>query len=165
MRFRKRQRLIVLGLAALLLGGAAALILTAFEDTIAFFVSPTEVAAGELAPGRNFRIGGLVVDGSIERLEDGSVRFALSDTAHEVAVHYHGLLPDLFREGQGIVAQGTLEPAVMDGGPMLFRADEILAKHDETYMPKEVADALKQAGHWQPDGGAEGAAPGKEVTP
>jgi cytochrome c-type biogenesis protein CcmE len=82
MRFRKRQRLIVLGLAALLLGGAAALILTAFEDTIAFFVSPTEVAAGELAPGRNFRIGGLVIDGSIERLEDGSVRFGLTDTAH-----------------------------------------------------------------------------------
>lgn len=165
MRFRKRQRLIVLGLAALLLGGAAALILTAFEDTIAFFVSPTEVAAGELAPGRNFRIGGLVVDGSIERLEDGSVRFGLTDTAHEVAVHYHGILPDLFREGQGVVAQGTLEPAVAGGGAMLFRADEILAKHDETYMPKEVADALKQAGHWQPDGDAEGAPRGNGVTP
>jgi len=165
MRFRKRQRLIVIGLAALLLGGAAALILTAFEDTIAFFVSPTEVAAGELAPGRNFRIGGLVVDGSIERLEDGSVRFGLTDTAHEVMVQYRGILPDLFREGQGIVAQGTLEPAVADGVPMLFRADEILAKHDETYMPKEVADALKQAGYWQEEGGAEGAAQAKEVTP
>ena len=164
MRFRKRQRLIVLGLAALLLGGAAALILTAFEDTIAFFVSPTEVAAGELAPGRNFRIGGLVIDGSIERLEDGSVRFGLTDTAHEVTVHYHGILPDLFREGQGIVAQGTLEPAVAEGGPMLFRADEILAKHDETYMPKEVADALKEAGYWHEEGNAEGAAPGKGVT-
>jgi cytochrome c-type biogenesis protein CcmE len=151
MRFRKRQRLVVLGLAALLLGGATALILTAFEDTIAFFVSPTEVVAGELEPGRNFRIGGLVVDGSIERLNDGSVRFGLTDTAHEVAVVYKGLLPDLFREGQGIVAQGTLEPAV-DGAPMQFRASEILAKHDETYMPKEVADALKEAGYWQHDG-------------
>ena len=145
MRFRKRQRLVVIGLAALLLGGAAALILTALEDTIAFFVSPTEVAAGELQPGRNFRIGGLVVDGSVERLSDGTVRFGLTDTAHEVSVSYRGILPDLFREGQGIVAQGTLD----DG--MNFQASEILAKHDETYMPKEVADALKQAGYWQHD--------------
>jgi cytochrome c-type biogenesis protein CcmE len=143
MRFRKRQRLVVIGLATLLLGGAAALILTALEDTIAFFISPTEVAAGELQPGRNFRVGGLVVDGSIERLSDGTVRFALTDTAHEVPVVYAGILPDLFREGQGIVAQGTLD----DG--MVFRASEILAKHDENYMPKEVADALKQAGYWQ----------------
>lgn len=143
MRFRKRQRLVVIGLAALLLGGAAALILTAFEDTIAFFVSPSEVAAGELEAGRTFRIGGLVVDGSIERLEDGTVRFGLTDTANSVEVVYRGILPDLFREGQGIVAQGTLDEA------RVFRASEILAKHDETYMPKEVADALKEAGYWQ----------------
>ncbi len=143
MRFRKRQRLVVIGLATLLLGGAAALILVALEDTIAFFISPSEVAAGELEPGRNFRVGGLVVDGSIERLEDGTVRFALTDTAHDVTVVYKGILPDLFREGQGIVAQGTL-----DNG-MVFQASEILAKHDENYMPKEVADALKQAGYWQ----------------
>ncbi len=156
MRFRKRQRLVVIGLAALLLGGAAALILTALEDTIAFFVSPTEVAAGELLPGRNFRIGGLVVDGSIERLSDGTIRFGLTDTAHEVQVAYRGILPDLFREGQGIVAQGTLD----DG--MIFQASEILAKHDETYMPKEVADALKQAGYWQHD---EAGAPSPDETP
>lgn len=143
MRFRKRQRLVVIGLAALLLGGAAALILTALEDTIAFFISPTDVAAGELEPGRNFRVGGLVVDGSIERLADGTVRFGITDTAHEVRVIYRGILPDLFREGQGIVAQGTLDDA------MVFQASEILAKHDENYMPKEVADALKQAGYWQ----------------
>ncbi len=148
MRFRKRQRLVVIGLAALLLGGAAALILTALEDTIAFFISPSEVAAGELEPGRNFRVGGLVVDGSIERLTDGTVRFALTDTAHEVSVVYKGILPDLFREGQGIVAQGTLD----DG--MVFQASEILAKHDENYMPKEVADALKEAGYWQHGGEA-----------
>jgi len=154
MRFRKRQRLVVIGLSALLLGGAAALILTALEDTIAFFISPTEVAAGELQPGRHFRVGGLVVDGSIERLADGTVRFALTDTAHDVTVVYRGILPDLFREGQGIVAQGTLD----DG--MVFRASEILAKHDENYMPKEVADALKQAGYWQhADEGYEGDAP------
>jgi cytochrome c-type biogenesis protein CcmE len=145
MRFRKRQRLVVVGLAVLLLGGAAALILTALEDTIAFFISPTEVAAGELEPGRNFRVGGLVVDGSVERMTDGSVRFALTDTAHEVNVVYRGILPDLFREGQGIVAQGTLDEG------MVFRASEILAKHDENYMPKEVAEALKQAGYWQHD--------------
>ncbi len=165
MRFRKRQRLIVIGLAALLLGGAAALILTAFEDTIAFFVSPTEVAAGELAPGRNFRIGGLVVDGSIERLEDGSVRFGLTDTAHEVTVQLSRNPAGPLPRGPGHRRPGDAEPAVADGGPMLFRADEILAKHDETYMPKEVADALKQAGYWQEEGGAEGAAPAREVTP
>jgi cytochrome c-type biogenesis protein CcmE len=148
MRFRKRQRLVAIGLAVLLLGGASALILTALEDTIAFFISPTEVAAGELEPGRNFRVGGLVVDGSIERQADGTVHFALTDTAHEVRVVYKGILPDLFREGQGVVAQGTLD----DG--MVFQASEILAKHDENYMPKEVADALKQAGYWQHGGEA-----------
>jgi cytochrome c-type biogenesis protein CcmE len=148
MRFRKRQRLVVISLAALLLGGAAALILTALEDTIAFFISPSEVAAGELEPGRNFRVGGLVVNGSIDRQADGTVRFALTDTAHEVSVVYKGILPDLFREGQGIVAQGTLD----DG--MVFQASEILAKHDENYMPKEVADALKEAGYWQHGGEA-----------
>jgi len=150
MRFRKRQRLVVISLAALLLSGAAALILTAFEDTIAFFVSPSQVAAGELESGRTFRIGGLVVDGSIERLEDGTVRFGLTDTASDVTVLYRGILPDLFREGQGIVAQGTLDEA------RIFQASEILAKHDENYMPKEVADALKDAGYWQHAGeGAE----------
>lgn len=143
MRFRKRQRLVVIGLATLLLGGAAALILTALEDTIAFFISPSEVAAGELQPGRFFRVGGLVVEGSIDRRADGTVSFVLTDTAHEVTVVYAGILPDLFREGQGIVAQGTL-----DNG-MVFQASEVLAKHDEHYMPKEVADALKQAGYWQ----------------
>lgn len=148
MRFRKRQRLVLIGLAALLLGGAAALVLTAFQDTIAFFVSPSQVAAGELEPGRSFRVGGLVVDGSIERLEDGTVRFGLTDTASEVTVVYRGILPDLFREGQGIVAQGTLDEAGLDGGHV-FLASEILAKHDENYMPKEVADALKDAGYWQ----------------
>ena len=145
MRFRKRQRLVIIGLAALLLGGAAALILTALEDTIAFFVSPSQVAAGELPNGRFFRVGGLVVDGSVERLADGTVRFVLTDTAHEVSVAYRGILPDLFREGQGIVAQGTLDDA------RVFQASEVLAKHAEHYMPTEVAEALKQAGYWQHD--------------
>lgn len=146
MRFRKRQRLVLIGLALLLLGGATALTLTALEDKIAFFVSPTEIVEGDVAADRTFRVGGLVVDGSIERQGDGSVAFLLTDTAHEIRVHYKGLLPDLFRDGQGIVAQGTLET---EGAIPVFRASEILAKHDENYMPREVADALKEAGYWQ----------------
>lgn len=150
MRFRKRQRLVLIGLALLLLGGATALTLTALEDKIAFFVSPTEIVAGDVAADRTFRVGGLVVDGSIERQGDGSVAFLLTDTAHEIRVHYQGLLPDLFRDGQGIVAQGTLETAGETNGAVpVFRASEILAKHDENYMPREVADALKEAGYWQ----------------
>ncbi|HRY24040.1 MAG TPA: cytochrome c maturation protein CcmE, partial [Geminicoccaceae bacterium] len=108
MRFRKRQRLVLIGLALLLLGGATALTLTALGDKIAFFVTPTQIVGGEVAVDRNFRVGGLVVDGSIRRESDGSVAFRLTDTANEIEVHYQGILPDLFREGQGIVAQGTL---------------------------------------------------------
>lgn len=145
MRFRKRQRFMLLGVATLLLGGAAALILTAMEDKIAFFVSPTEAATMDIDYRRHFRIGGLVVDGSVEHRNDGSVAFKLTDTAHEVSVAYRGILPDLFREGQGIIAEGRLTDA------RLFEASEVLAKHDENYMPKEVADALKEAGHWQVD--------------
>lgn len=161
MRFRKRQRLVLICLALLLLGGATALTLTALEDKIAFFVSPTEIVEGDVAADRTFRVGGLVVDGSIERQGDGSVAFLLTDTAHEIRVHYQGLLPDLFRDGQGIVAQGTLEAAGdTSGAAPIFRASEILAKHDENYMPREVADALKEAGYWQHDGAAaEEAAP------
>ena len=145
MVFRKKQRLILLGVAALLLGGAAALILTAMQDTIAFFVSPSDVAAMEIDQERNFRIGGLVVEGSVLQRDDGIVEFKLTDTAQEVQVSYKGLLPDLFREGQGIVAQGKL------AADRTFVASEVLAKHDENYMPREVADALKESGHWQPD--------------
>lgn len=143
MRFRKKQRVTLVIVALLLLGGAASLILTAMQDTIAFFVSPTDVATMEIDEEKSFRIGGLVVDGSVEQLGGGQVAFALTDTAHEVRVLYKGILPDLFREGQGIVAQGKLS------GDREFIAAEVLAKHDENYMPKEVADALKDAGHWQ----------------
>lgn len=143
MRLRKQQRLALVLLSLLLLGGATGLVLAALQDKVAFFVSPSDIAQQELDPGKRFRLGGLVVDGSIQRQSDGGVRFALTDSAHEVQVVYHGLLPDLFREGQGIVAQGTLRP---DG---TFEAAEVLAKHDENYMPKEVADALKQAGYWK----------------
>ncbi len=146
MRLRKKQRLMVLVLALLLVGGATGLVLAALQDKVAFFVTPTEIAERRVEAGKRFRIGGLVAQGSIRREPDGQVRFALTDTAHAVEVVYRGLLPDLFREQQGIVAQGILRA---DG---TFEAAEVLAKHDENYMPKEVADALKQAGYWQQEG-------------
>jgi cytochrome c-type biogenesis protein CcmE len=145
MRLRKRQRLMLIATAALLLGGATALVLVALEDNIAFFVSPSDVAEDRYEPGRYFRVGGLVVEGSVAHGEDGRVTFELTDTVHNVAVVYGGALPDLFREGQGIVAQGTL------GADRVFLASEVLAKHDEAYMPPEVAEALKRAGHWMPE--------------
>ena len=145
MRLRKKQRLMLVVLALLLVGGATGLTLAALQDKVAFFVTPSDIAAGRAAAGHTFRLGGLVAEGSVHRSSDGTVRFALTDTAHEVDVTYKGILPDLFRERQGIVAEGTLQP---DG---TFRAAEVLAKHDENYMPKEVADALKKAGYWQND--------------
>jgi cytochrome c-type biogenesis protein CcmE len=149
MRLRKRQRLILVAVALLLLGGASALVLSALSDSVAFFVTPSDIATGKVDADKRFRLGGLVVDGSLERVAgNGMVRFRLTDRAHEVPVQYQGILPDLFREGQGIVAQGVL------GDDGVFTASEVLAKHDENYMPPEVADALKQAGVWQ-HGGAE----------
>ena len=148
MRLRKQQRLGLVLIVLVLVGAATALVLTALRDNIAFFVTPTEIATGNVDAGRSFRLGGLVVDGSIARGQSPEVSFAITDTAHEVRVVYRGILPDLFREGQGVVAQGRLRE---DG---VFVASEVLAKHDENYMPKEVADALKAAGHWQDgDGG------------
>jgi cytochrome c-type biogenesis protein CcmE len=152
---RKRRRLWVLLLCGLGLGSATALTLTAFQDNLVFFLSPSDIRAqGAPAPERAFRLGGLVEAGSLQRLTapDGrpAVRFRVTDGAHAIEVTYTGVLPDLFREGQGVVTLGRLGP---DG---LFRASEVLARHDETYMPPEVADALKRAGHWDP---AQGAAP------
>ena len=149
MRLRKQQRLMLAAVALLLLGGASALVLSALSDSVAFFVTPSDIATGKVDADKRFRLGGLVVDGSVERgAEDGLVQFRLTDQAHEVPVRYQGILPDLFRDGQGIVAQGVL------GNDGVFTASEVLAKHDENYMPPEVADALKQAGVWQ-HGGAE----------
>ena len=126
------------------LGVAAALVLSAFEDSIVYFYSPSDVAENNPPPERRFRIGGIVVKDSVLRGADGrTVRFRVTDTANTIEVAFTGLLPDLFREGQGVVAEGRLDP---DGR---FRADEVLAKHDETYMPKEVADALKESGRWR----------------
>jgi cytochrome c-type biogenesis protein CcmE len=152
-RLRKRQRLLLLVVALLLLGGASALVLLALSDSVAFFASPSDIASGKVDLDKRFRLGGLVVEGSVKRGgENGLVTFSLSDQANVVQVRYQGLLPDLFREGQGIVAQGVL------GQDGVFTASEVLAKHDETYMPPEVADALKKAGVWRHNGAAAGEA-------
>jgi cytochrome c-type biogenesis protein CcmE len=119
--------------------------LNAFRDSIVFFNSPTDVAERHIGPGTRIRLGGLVKSGSLVRGDDLKVRFEVTDGSREIAVAYQGVLPDLFREGQGVVAEGALD------GSGVFDADTILAKHDETYMPKEVADALKKSGHWQDD--------------
>jgi cytochrome c-type biogenesis protein CcmE len=153
MRLRKQQRLILVVVALLLLGGASGLVLFALSDSVAFFVTPSDIATGKVEVDKRFRLGGLVVNGSVGRAaNDGVVRFRLSDHVNEVPVRYQGILPDLFREGQGIVAQGVL------GKDGVFVASEVLAKHDENYMPPEVANALKQAGVWrqQATGGAGG---------
>jgi cytochrome c-type biogenesis protein CcmE len=139
---RRRKRLALAVGALLALGGATALVLTAFQDSLVFFYSPSELAAKPPAPDRRVRIGGLVEAGSLEK-NGQDIRFRITDTARGIAVTYRGLLPDLFREGQGVVVQGTL---AADGS---FRANEVLAKHDETYMPPEVADALKKSGRWK----------------
>jgi cytochrome c-type biogenesis protein CcmE len=131
---------ILAGLAAL--GIALALVLNAFQSNLVFFFTPTQIANGEAPQGRAFRIGGLVEPGSVRREGDGTVvAFRVTDNAKTVEVTYRGILPDLFKEGRGVVAQGTVEP---DGS---FRASEVLAKHDENYMPPEAAEALKRAGH------------------
>ena len=138
---RRRQRLVLVGLMLCAVGAAVAFGLNAFRSNLMLFHSPTDVAAGGVEPGRPFRIGGMVVEGSVERGgEDLAVRFAVTDTARTVPVSFEGILPDLFREGQGIVATGQL------GTDGTFVADEVLAKHDENYMPLEVAEALEKAG-------------------
>jgi cytochrome c-type biogenesis protein CcmE len=134
----KRLAIIAAGLAVLAV--AAALVLNAFQSNLVFFFSPSQIAAGEAPKDRAFRVGGMVQAGSVKRLGDGlTVEFVVTDTAKSVAVSYKGILPDLFREGKGVVAQGRLGP---DG---IFRASEVLAKHDENYMPPEAAHALEQA--------------------
>ncbi len=134
----KRIGLILAGLA--ILGIAATLVLNAFRSNLVFFFTPTQVAAQEAPQGRNFRIGGLVEKGSVRRQPDGvTVRFVVTDTAQGVPVLFTGILPDLFKEGKGVVAQGKLDA---DG---VFKASEVLAKHDENYMPPEAADALERA--------------------
>ena len=144
---RKSRRLAFLLTGFTALAAAAALVLSALEDSIVFFYSPSDIAARDLAPDRRLRIGGVVAESSVKRLADGvTTEFIVTDFANTLAVRFTGVLPDLFREGQGVVAEGRLAA----GG--IFRAENVLAKHDETYMPPEVADALKKSGQWK--GGA-----------
>lgn len=134
---KKRLGLIAGGL--IICGAAAALVFNAFEENLVFFFSPSQVAAHEAPEGRAFRIGGFVQEGSVQRQKDGvTVRFEVTDTAHTVPVTYKGSLPDLFREGKGVVAQGKLQNGV-------FVADQVLAKHDENYMPPEAEKAVQDA--------------------
>jgi len=134
----KRLALIGGGVAAIAI--AAALVLNAFQSNLVFFFSPSQIAAGEAPRDRAFRVGGMVQSGSVKRLGDGlTVEFVVTDTAQSIPVTYQGILPDLFREGKGVVAQGRL------GTDGVFRASEVLAKHDENYMPPEAAHAIEQA--------------------
>ena len=139
----RRKRLAIAAGVLLALAAATALVLNAFRSNLVFFFTPTQVAAGEAPQQRPFRLGGLVRAGSVQR-EGVQIRFVVTDTQREVPVTYNGLLPDLFKEGKGVVAQGTLGP---DG---VFVAREVLAKHDENYMPPEAADALKKAQQGNP---------------
>ncbi|MEQ8195703.1 MAG: cytochrome c maturation protein CcmE [Rhodospirillales bacterium] len=141
---RKHKRLTFVLIAMLLLGTAAALVLAAFEESIVFFHSPSDVVAEKVPLDRRLRLGGLVEKGSVVKKPDAVVTFRITDTAHTIPVTYKGILPDLFREGQGVVAEGRMIAGV-------FKADEVLAKHDEKYMPPEVAEAIKKAGQWRGD--------------
>jgi cytochrome c-type biogenesis protein CcmE len=147
---RKRRRLWILLACGLGLGSATALALLGFRDNLVFFLAPSDLASKAPVPGRSFRLGGLVEQGSVRKsTDDGhpAANFRITDGGASVEVTFVGILPDLFREGQGVVTLGTLQS---DGR---FRASEVLAKHDETYMPKDVADALKKNGHWNPASG------------
>jgi cytochrome c-type biogenesis protein CcmE len=150
---RRKRRLALISSALAVLGLALALVLVALRDNIVFFYGPSELAQKAPHAGQRLRIGGLVKQGSLVHEGDRTVRFAVTDKKQDVVVTYTGLLPDLFREGQGVVAEGTL------GHDKLFHADSILAKHDERYMPRDVVDALKKQGVWRE--GAEAASMGK----
>ena len=143
---RKRKLYLIIGMV-LAVGIAVGLVMYALTNNIDLFYSPTQIANGEAKPGEYIRAGGMVVDGSVKRdPESLKVEFALTDFAEKVVVNYEGILPDLFREGQGIVAMGKMDTAGV------FQASEVLAKHDEEYMPPEVAEALKKSGAKMPDG-------------
>src|SRR6201986_1108153 len=144
---RKQRRLTMIGGSLAVLAVAAALVLNALRDSIVFFSTPVMVAENHIPPGRRFRLGGMVERGSLVRGQDLAVTFKVSDGRATLPGDYKGILSDLFPEGQGVVAEGALDASGV------FMADTVLAKHDETYMPKEVADALKKQGHWKDDYG------------
>ncbi len=139
---RRDQRLIVVGAAGVLLALAAWLTVAGLSSSVVYFYAPSELAE-KAQPGRTVRLGGLVEEGSVHHDADGAVRFTITDGAGQTDVRYAGILPDLFREGQGVVTEGVYQPGAT------FEATQVLAKHDETYMPREVAEALKQRGEWK----------------
>jgi len=139
---RKQRRLYFVLLGMLALGGATALVLTAMGDTLVYFYTPSQMAGKQISPDRRLRVGGLVEPGSVKK-EGTSVTFTITDLTQTLPATYSGVLPDLFREGQGVVAEGRV------GKDGLLHASEVLAKHDEKYMPKEVAEQLKKSGRWQ----------------
>jgi cytochrome c-type biogenesis protein CcmE len=145
---RKQRRLTIIGGSFAILAIAAALVLNAMRDSIMFFSTPAMVGEKHIAAGKRFRLGGLVQRGSLVHGDNLAVTFRVADGSATLPVSYKGILPDLFREGQGVVAEGALDSSGV------FKADTVLAKHDENYMPKEVADALKKQGHWKDDYGA-----------
>lgn len=150
----KRRRLIFLFVSLAVLGLAVTLVLRAFDQNLVFFLTPTEMTEQDIPPGRRFRLGGLIEEGSVVRSEGGiQTQFKVTDLAESVPVTYRGMLPDLFAEGQGVVTEGTM------GADGVFVAVSVLAKHDENYMPAEVAEALKKSGQWK------GGAPGQGDTP
>ncbi|MDX2238506.1 MAG: cytochrome c maturation protein CcmE [Hyphomonadaceae bacterium] len=139
---KRNRRLIVIGVAGVMLAGAAALALIGLRDSVVYFYAPSELAQ-KAAPGERVRIGGLVQTGTVARDDDGALVFAVSDGVAAVPVRYMGQAPDLFREGQGVVCEGRYAPGAV------FTADRVLAKHDETYMPREVVEAMKARGEWR----------------
>jgi len=147
---RKQRRLVLISTSLGVIAIAAALILSALRDAIVFFNSPTDVAEKHISSGSRIRVGGLVKPGSVERGDNLRISFDVTDGKNDVPVRYQGIVPDLFREGQGVVAEGKLEK----GGTLV--ADTVLAKHDERYMPREVVDALKKSGRWEETSGIVG---------
>ena len=147
---RKQRRLVLISTSLGVIAIAAALILSALRDAIVFFNSPTDVAEKHIPSGSRIRVGGLVKPGSVERGDNLRISFDVTDGKYDVPVRYQGIVPDLFREGQGVVAEGKLE----QGGTLV--ADTVLAKHDERYMPREVVDALKKSGRWEETSGTAG---------
>jgi cytochrome c-type biogenesis protein CcmE len=144
MRHRNR-RLATIGVAAVILSAAIGLALFALNDAVVFFYSPSEIAAEAPQPGQRIRVGGLVLEGSVNEVSEGGVSFTITDGAEQVSVRFDDILPDLFREGQGVIAEGSF------GADDVFVAQTVLAKHDENYMPPEVAEALRETGVWQGD--------------
>jgi cytochrome c-type biogenesis protein CcmE len=151
MRQAKRQRLVWVVMALLMVGGAVALMLNAMQDYVTYFYSPSDLMARPPKPDEVIRVGGLVQQGSVQHPASDQISFIITDGTHQVQVQYQGMIPNLFKEGQGVIATGT----AVDG---MVRARQILAKHDENYMPPEVAKALKKSGHWKKNYG-EGATP------